>query len=51
MSHVEHSASSAVKVPDGVTVTPARGRISTDGRADLNIHMQIDRAVRAASSI
>merc|ERR1719399_485822 len=31
--------------PDGVTVTPARGRISTDGRADLNVHVQIDRPV------
>jgi hypothetical protein len=36
-------------VVEGVTVTPVRGRIASEGRVDLNIHVLLDRPVQLES--
>ena len=40
-----------ILIANFANLIPGNGNRSTGGTADLNIHMQIDRAVRAASTV
>jgi len=38
-------------VPDGITISPMRGRVPLDGRADLDVHVLLDRQMQLETAV